>query len=654
MKRSKLCQIGLFVFLLLSLLGCGGAGGTFASAFNLFITDDASTQYSGVWVKLYKAELKGEGDKSVVLFESAEGVTVNLRQLNDGASKFLLLAPAKVPDGTYNKVQFEVNKTVDLVAVGTGAASTAVFPEGLNNTTGNSVLVANLSPSIVMPGAGKVVVDFDLKHWDVVNGVITPVLKHHDGSGLEDESRHERFEYHGIIGNLSGVAPTQTFDLSLKTGGTVHVVTDDSTDIVGEGTNAGLAGGLRAEVYGIFDPASGSVKANIIHFANAHEGNEMAKATGKASNANSEAGTFDLAPKYTKGFAPKGDIVSVVTNSETQFRGRHGANLTQTEFFFAMASSGANGSIDLKGSFDEGSNTITAQEIHIEHESEFGSALAGGRTSNPNAEALTFDIAVARSTGIEGIGDSLKVQLLPDVEIKGPHGVVASKAQFFSLLNEKSRLVGIKGAYNSETQTLVASRVEYVVDTTVNFSAKGVTSNPNSENSSFDFLVSEVSGIDLSHSTPVHITLGPNTVLKGADGQVINNEQFFVLLAAKSQKLNIVGTATLPDGSIEVQRIEVKADEIVQSDARGTTSSPNAEGGAFALTIADHHGFDPAEGAMLVVLGEGVILKGPQGISINRAQLFSYLNEHSRTVKVTGDYSDGVFTAKKVELIIGQ
>ena len=654
MKRSKLCQIGLFVLLVLSLLGCGGAGGSGSGSFNLFITDDASAQYSGVWVKLFKAEMKGDGDKSVVLFESAEGVTVNLRQLNDGASKFLLLAPTSVPDGTYNKIQFEVSKTVDLVATGTGAASTAVFPEALNGTAGNSLLVANLSPNIVIPGTTKVVVDFDLKHWDVVNGVITPVLKHHDGSGLEDGSRHERFEYHGLMGNLSGTAPTQSFDLTLRTGGTVHVITDDSTDIVGEGDNAGLANGQRAEVYGIFDPTSGSVKANIIHFVGNHEGNEVAKATGKASNALPESGTFDLAPKYTKGFAPKGDTVAVVTNGETKFRGRRGLNLTQIEFFSAMATAGANASIDVKGTYDEGSNTINAREVHIEHEAEFEGALAAGRTSNPDSEAMTFDLAISHSSGMEGIGDSVKVQLMPDAEIKGPHGVVATKQQFFSLLAEKPRTLGVKGAYNPETQTLVASRIEYVVDTTVNFTAKGATSNPDNQLGTFDYLISQVQGIDLPHSSPIHLSVTANTEIKGPDGEAINMDQFFNLLIAGSRQLKIAGTATLPSGQIVIQKVEVLANETISSDARGTTSSPNAEGGAFALAMTEHHGFDPAEDSMLVVLAEGAILKGPQGISINRAQLFSYLTEHSRTVKVTGDYSDGVFTAKKVELIISQ
>lgn len=636
----------------MSLFGCGGAGGIGTGAFNLFITDDASASYSGVWVKLYKAELKGDGDKAVVLFQSTEGVTVNLRQLNDGASKFLLLAPGQVPAGTYNKVQFEVNKTVDLVAVGNGAASTAIFPNALDNQAGNSILTANLSPSITVPGASKVVIDFDLKNWEVTNGVITPILRHHDGAGVEDGSRHERFEYQGLISNLSGTAPIQSFDLTLKTGGTVHVTTDDTTDIVGEGDNAGLVSGRKAEIYGIFDPITSSVKANIIHFSSAEHENEMAKATGKASNANSEAGTFDLAPKYTKGFAPKGETVAITSDSATQFRGKHGVTLSQGDFFVALAVAGEHGCIDVKGDYSEGNNTLAAKEIHIENEAEFADAQAGGQTSNPDREMFTFDLALIRSNGIPGAGDMLKVKVMPDAEIKGPHGVVTTKEQFFSLMAENSRAVGVKGAYNSETQTLLASRIEYLVDQTVNFTAKGSSSNPNNQVGTFDYAVSQVSGFELSNSAPIHLSVNGNTIFKNANGASINYDEFFNLIIAKSRKLNIAGTATLPGGSIVVTQIEVQAEAL--PDARGATSSPNAEAGAFVLTISEHHGFDAAEGPMMVILAESVVLKGPQGISINRTQLFSYLNENSRTAKVTGTYSDGVFTASKVELIFSQ
>ena len=644
--------MGLFLLLVLSLFGCGGGGGSLSSVFNLFITDDASAQYSGVWVKLYKAQLMGDGGKSVVLFSSPEGVTVNLRQLNDGASKFLLLAPGTVPDGTYNKVQFEVNKTVNLTATGSGTASTAVFPNALDNAAGNSLLTANLSPNIVMPGATKVVIDFDLKNWNVVNGVITPVLRHHDGTGLQDGTRHERFGYRGIIGNLAGTAPLQTFDLALKTGGVMHVTTDDTTDIVGQGDNAGLVSGRDAEILGVFDPTANSVKANIIHYVSASEASDLAKASGKASNANATAGTFDLAPKYTKGFAPKGDHVGITTDANTQFKGKHGVALTQASFFTALAAAGANAEIDLDGTYSEGLNSIAAKDIHIENEAEFADAKAAGSTSNPDAVGFTFDLAVARSEGIDGVGSSLKVQLSPDAEIKGPHGAATTRDQFISLLTEKTRAVAVRGSYDAGTQILLASRIEYVVDQTVNFTAKGSSSNPNGQAGTFDYLVTQASGIELSHSVPVHLSVTANTVFKDAGSNVINVDQFFLLLAAGPQVLYITGNVTLPGGAISVGEVDVAP--APQPFARGATSTPNTDAGSFVLTMTEHNGFSPADGPMNVLLGDGAILKGPQGISLNRAQFFSFLTEHSRNARVTGSYSEGLFTASKVELIFTQ
>jgi hypothetical protein len=641
------------VLLILSLFGCGGGGGgSLSNAFNLFITDDASTQYTGVWVKLYKAELQGDGGKSVVLFQSTEGVTVNLRQLNDGAAKFLLLAPGTVPDGTYNKVQFEVNKTVDLVAVGSGAASTATFPNGLDNPAGNSLLALNLNPALTMPGATKVVVDFDLKNWNVVNGVIAPVLKKHDETGLQDGSRHERFEYVGMIGALGGSAPTQSFDLTLKTGGAIHVTTDETTDIVGSGDNAGLTGGRAAEVYGIFDPITNTVKANIVHYIGDHEASDLVKAAGMGSNADANAGTFDLAPKYTKGFAPKGVKVSITTDANTIFKGKHGTTLSQADFFAAFSAAGANAQIDLDGTYSDGSNSILAKDVHIENEADFADASAGGMSSNPDPELFTFDLAVAASHGIEGVGSSLKIKLSSDVEIKGPHGASPTTAQFFSLLTEKPRSVAVKGSYDPNAGILLASRIEYLVDQTVNFSASGVSSNPNGQAGTFDYLVSQVSGLDFSHSTPVHLSVTASTIFKDAGGNVISLDSFFLILATGPQNLNITGFATLPAATLAITEIDIQA--AAQPDATGATSAPNSDGGTFALTISDHHGFDPAEGPTNVILGDGVALKGPQGISINRAQFYTYLTEHSRTVKVTGSYLNGIMTATKVELIFNQ
>ena len=120
--RIKMLTAILFVTLF-TIFGCGGSGGG-SNAFNLFATDDLHPGYSGVWVKIFKADLKSSTGATVNLFTSTDGLTVNLRALNDGAAKFLLLAPGQVPNGTYNKIVFQMDKTVTLVATPSGTVST--------------------------------------------------------------------------------------------------------------------------------------------------------------------------------------------------------------------------------------------------------------------------------------------------------------------------------------------------------------------------------------------------------------------------------------------------------------------------------------------------------------------------------------------------
>ena len=653
MKRSNLNLLPkalLLVLFLATILGCGGGGGLAAlsKSFNLFITDDASATYSGVWVKLYKAQLVDSTGKPVVVFQSTEGLTVNLRQLNDGAAKFLLLAPGQVPDGSYTKVQFEVDKTVNLVAAANGAASTAVFPDSLSDPAGNSMLTLNLAPALVMPGAGKVIADFDLKNWNVVNGVISPVLKTHDGTGLGDSSRHEKFDFDGVIGPLSGTAPNFSFALTLKSGGTVNVICDDTTDVVGQGDNAGLVAGRSADVYGSFDPTTNSIKANVIKYDPVSTTQGLVAAIGLASNVDANGGTFDIAPKFTKGFAPKGATVSITTDGTTAFLGKKGLVLTKDQFFAALAAAGANANVDLSGTYNEGGNTIAAKAVHVDNEADFGSASAAGKTSNPDPVALTFNLAVSAS---EGLGDgvtSVKVQLSYDAQIKGPNGVVATNDQFFALLAQKSYSLGAKGVWNTSTQTLVASRIEYVVDVPVNFSAKGVASNPDPTGATFDFLPSKVSGIDLSFNSPVHVALSPNATFKAGDGSSMTIDAFFALLAQGPQTFNVTASANRDGTGVVINSVQFPAP--VLPFARGTSSNPNSSAGTFDVTIAESAGFD-APSTLHVVLGDGVALKGPQGISINQAQLYSFLNEKPRNIRVTGAFANGVFTASKVELI---
>lgn len=450
----------MFICILVSLLalaGCGGSGGG-SSAFSLFVTDDAHTGYSGVWVKVFKASLKSAAGSSVDVLTSTDGITVNLRALNDGAAKFLLLAPGQVPDGTYNQVVFEVDKNVTLVAKPSGTVSTAHFPDSLDATvTGHSNLTANLSPAITIPGSTKLAIDFDLKNWDITAGVITPVLNKHDGTGLDDPTRHEKFEFHGVVSSLSGTAPIQSFTINLKSGGTITVTTDDTTSIIADGAATTLANGQKVEVWGAFDPTTSTIAAKIIRSESEFE--DEAKAVGAASNGNVSSHTFSLAVSYSRGFAPQGDSIFVVTNGTTKYRGRHGVTMTEADFYLALTAAGANAVVEAEGTYDSGTNTLTAKCVSFENEAEFGDDEAKGSTSNPDGVALSFDVAVTESEGFDA-PSTLNVVASADAKYKdGSTDITAT--QFFTLLASASKNVEIKGSYTGGVFTATRIKIDH-------------------------------------------------------------------------------------------------------------------------------------------------------------------------------------------------
>ncbi len=460
--KNQLNRIRIVTLLMMATLfamfGCGGSGGGGSSAFNLFATDDLHPGYSGVWVKIYKADLKDTTGATVNVFSSTTGLTVNLRALNDGAAKFLLLAPGQVPNGTYNKIVFELDKSVTLVANPSGAVTTVSFPNALDDltTAGHSDLSLTFAPPLTVPGTPKVCIDFDLKDWTVAGGIVTPVLTKHDGADLDDPSRHEKFEFRGLVSGLAGTAPFQTFTLTLKSGGTTTVTTDDTTQIVSDGASATLANGMKVEVYGAFDPLLNSIMAKVVRSESEFENDQ--KAIGVVSNPNLLAETFTLTPSCTHGFAPQGTSITVKTDNTTHYRGGHGANLTEAQFYTALAAAGANATAEVEGTYDSGSNTLTAKSVHFESETDMGDAEAKGTTTAvADAIAGTFDLTASETDGFSNPGNPLHVAVTATAEYRDKHGLTMTQSDFFTAIIAAPHQIEIKGSFASSIFT--ASRL---------------------------------------------------------------------------------------------------------------------------------------------------------------------------------------------------
>lgn len=451
MRRTQnhlLAKICAFFALLAVIFGCGGGGGS-SSAMDMFITDGPIDGYNHVWVKVFKAEIYNTSGESTTIFESTDGLTVDLRALNDGAARFLLLAPCRIPDGTYNKVEFTLDKGVTMVDTSGGSLDVS-FPAGLDVPTGKSKLELNLTPPITLPGSPNLVVDFDLSTWDLTGSVLTPNLKVHTGTGLGDINRHEKFEFHGIVGGLSGVSPDQQFSLSLRTGGEVGVNTDSSTAILFHDGITALGNGNKVEVYGIFDPTTKRINAKIIKVEGTFD--QQPKAIGNAHHSDVFQQTFKLTVKVARGFAPAGEYIRVQTTDDTTtFRGRHGAIITKEEFYAAVSDLGDASVVEVEGTYTKETNIFLATQVHIEDPANIGQMEARGTTGEVFVENDKFRFSVTEVQGFSPPpGIEILVKAMVGAEFKGPEGEVLTKTQFFTAISESSKTVKVHGAWNGD------------------------------------------------------------------------------------------------------------------------------------------------------------------------------------------------------------
>lgn len=548
MQKLKLKTILLWLVAamatLLSVLGCGGGSSSSGTAtLDLFITDDLTPDYTGVWVKVYKGSL-GKADGSfTTVFESAEGLPVNLRQLNDGTARFLLLAPGRVPEGTYDKVEVILDKTVTLVATGSGTTTSANFPDTYDTTDGKSRIGLTLDPNLTVPGPNRLVIDFDLKNWTVTGGVVTPVVKRHDGSGLDDPSRHEKFEFKGIIADLSASLPPQTFALRLRTGGTITVETTVVTDIFIEGgatAGGNLANGLKAEVYGSFDPATRRLVARVVKAeVEDQDDRDEAKIVGPGFEPNAGDGSFKIRPRFIRGAVPRGDVVNVATTSGTKFKGRRGTTLTKDQFFAAFVNVGSEPVVQVEGIYTPETNTITAKSCHIESDAGMGDAEAEGETAEPNAQMKKFKLFVFEASGFDFGSEAITVQAVDGAKYYGVNDQLISATAFFEALAAGSKKVEVKGGFRDGV--FYAGKLELEGEDDSSAEAKGQTVQPNAELGTFKLEVTESEGFTRPEGKlPVQILEGAR--ITNRRGEEMTKAAFFEALGERSRFVKAEGS----------------------------------------------------------------------------------------------------------------
>lgn len=480
-----------------NLAGCGGGSGNIAATggggtrnVSVFVTDDVRTGYDKVWADVHKVEMTSSTGAKATLFEDAKGKTIDLRSLHDAqGSRFLFLANQNVPAGTYTDMKVTIGKKMTLFATGSATGNTvAVSPSLPVDGAGNPQVTVHLpTPVAVDNNSAKIVVDFDLSKFDISGGQVTPVVKKGDDAHIGDVARHEFEDIKGVVSGLTGSGANRQFTLDLPSGTHIAVATDSSSTLFFQSaaSNPVLANGQRAEVRGLVDPATNTLKATDVKIEDVQENeNESAEAKGTTADVDEAGGAFSIAVSEAEGFQPTAAKVRVVVNMATVFRSDSGVKLTAADFFSRI---GASAFVKAEGAYDAGGNVLTASVVKIRRSGNNGGNGSGGSGSGGggngggnggagddsqgreaeaagtlvNADAATgaFQLnPVSKFEGFSFAGGALAATTSDKTEFRGAHGKT-SAADFFASLGGNAK-VEVKGTYKDGVLSVLLVKLD--------------------------------------------------------------------------------------------------------------------------------------------------------------------------------------------------
>ena len=461
---SKLAKVILGI-VAVAAIGCGGGGGGGSSSNgdsgNIFLTDDLNTGYDHVWVTIKEVSLGKVGGGSTVVFSDPTGTTVDLRSLRDAQGKrFRFLSRDNGLSGQYDSVSVVLDDDVVLFTTGSSTGLARTFEGAVG---GEKTLTATFSAREFGPGNDDLIIDFDLAAWSDNGTQVTgaTILATADDVDFGDDNRHDRDNFPGFISGLSGTAPDQTFTLT-RGNDTVVVQLSSDTEIHRSGGNGNpvLANGQHVVVRGHFDAASNMLVAERVKITGTSDDDED-EAFGNVSNIDGNAGSFDLEVLDVEDFLPSGDPIHVTTGGQTTFRNNAGVTVTKEEFFAGLT---AGAQVEVEGSYDFASNTLSATKVKIEDDGDDeDNAEVTGATSNVDSGIFSFQIAATEFSGLNvPPGTLITVQTSDSTEFRGlSGGDIITKVQFFtSLTASPGQLAEVEGNWNGTVLTATKAKLE--------------------------------------------------------------------------------------------------------------------------------------------------------------------------------------------------
>lgn len=356
----KLKPIIALVLLALLTWGCGGAGGSTSSgSFGAVYFTDSLSNYDHVWVTVTKVVFQKEKG-SVTAYNDPAGMTVDLASLRDGSGEIYAFL-STIPEGNYTGVTVTVKKGLVLVPQGASQGQSRTFA---GSGSQFAVLKLNFGGAKPIGPNDPIAIDFDLASWNDDGTYVTgsPYLKVGSCNGIGAIARHQKRSIRGVVSGLSGEGAGRTFILE-REGKSTPVRFTQSTVVCG---NDWFVNGATVKVKGVFSPNENAYIAWFVRVRKPSEGGgdggggELPQVEGLIFNINNSNHTFDVTISEARNFTPSGGTVHVQTSGETVYTDYYGETVTMQQFYSALQSED---NLEVTGTYDEGSNTMTASRV---------------------------------------------------------------------------------------------------------------------------------------------------------------------------------------------------------------------------------------------------------------------------------------------------
>ncbi|MCB0824995.1 MAG: DUF4382 domain-containing protein [Armatimonadetes bacterium] len=511
------------------MVGCGGGGGSATSGqpLNVFITDDLNAGYDHVWVSIKQIDLVSAGGNTTVY--QSTGQSVDLRSLNNGNSLFQYLNVASIPAGSYTSARVTMDKRLTLFTTGSTTGNQVQFDDSLVSGDNATVVVNFATPFDVVNG-GNLVLDFDLSQWVLNNGKVTPVVAQGSTSGLNDPNRHVGEDFKGTIGNLSGTAPAQTFELRLGTGRNILVTTDATTVIFREDGNGSpvLSNNIVVEVRGSFTPSTGRLDAKSVKIEDGIQGEDKVK--GLVTSTSVPANGITVDASFVRGFIPSEATVKVIFTANTTFFSYGGLPISEAEFRALLGS--GNPKVEAEGTYNSTTNELTARKVKLEDD-DINEDEAKGPAIEDNEPEGTLTYTVNEWSGFAyTFGSPITAKANGSTTYRAANGDDMTKSEFFAAVSAGTP-VKVEGAFDGTF--LNAKRMEIRNSNGGgggdDDEARGNTSNLNLGNRSFTMSIVSWSGFNGSSGQSINVVIQQGAFLRGSNNETLTIEQFFSQLA---------------------------------------------------------------------------------------------------------------------------